>query len=63
MPKCPMCGKELVLIYTSKRVNLVWTQGQWTKSETNDETFLCSLCHEELDADDLTKLGVPNDLR
>lgn len=64
VPTCPNCGEAIDLIYTDKNINLRLVDGKWQMQiEDTYEVFLCPHCHEELNPDELDKLGVGNELR
>lgn len=62
--KCPQCGAEINTLYTDKQVHLEFSHGRWEEfTGSHDELVICPECYEELDSDDLDKLGVPNKYR
>jgi len=64
MPKCPHCQKEIDTIFTSRTVHLKFKDGKWVEEQHDHYcTSQCSLCYEEFGAEDLDKLGVPNEIR
>lgn len=67
MPKCPNCGKEISYLN-------YWQSGQiefggnikrdgWDYMQDPERSFQCPECDIPLDAADLDKLGVPNEMR
>lgn len=63
-PTCPLCGKEIDTIYTSRTVHFAHVDGKWVEEQADRYcTYACPECYEELDAVDLDKLGVPNEIR
>ena len=64
IPFCPKCGQQINTIYTSRTVHLKHKDGKWVEEQVDHYcTYQCSVCSEELDAEDLDKLGVPNEIR
>lgn len=67
MPRCPYCHKEITLIN-------YWENGQiefggninrtgWAYMQDRERNFQCPECLVPFDAEDLDKLGVPEDMR
>lgn len=67
MPLCPNCHSEIRLID-------YWSKGQiefggnidrsgWWFMQDEERNFQCPECHLPLDAQELDKLGVPEDMR
>jgi hypothetical protein len=66
IPICPSCDLELTEIATSDTVWIVWKDGKWVREiRQSDPGDLpqCPVCLEELTAEDLDKLDVPNRFR
>jgi len=64
MPVCPMCGKDITTIYTSRSVHLEYVSGQWVeKQDDHYFTYGCPECAEEFSPEDLDLMGVPNEIR
>lgn len=63
-PTCPYCGQEVHTIYTSRTIHINRVNGEWREEQYDHYcTFQCSNCYEEFGAEDLDKLGVPNEIR
>ena len=64
MPLSPCCQKEIDTIYTSRTVQLKYKDGKWEEEQADRYcTYGCPECYEEFGAEDLDKLGVPNEIR
>ena len=63
-PVCPYCGEAIDTIHTSRTVNLKFKDGKWVEEQADHYyTYQCPACSEELNPEDLDKLGVPNEIR
>ena len=66
MPKCPHCEAEIYEIdFTTKGQNEFDgnISSGWYPMQDCETTHSCPECHEVFDADDLDKLGVPEEMR
>lgn len=63
LPTCPSCGAFCPTIVGNPQMRLIFDCGNWIKREEEATVYQCLECTEELDASDLDRLGVPNDLR
>jgi len=64
MTQCPYCHKEIGTIFTSRSVHLNFVDGKWVEEQADHYcTYQCLECYEEFGAEDLDKLGVPNEIR
>ena len=64
MPNCPSCGEDIDTIFTSRTIHLKHKDGKWVEEQYDHYyTYSCSKCYEELDAEELTELGVSNEIR
>jgi hypothetical protein len=64
---CPSGDHEITEIGSYKQVWIVYRGGEWVQEVKEAENemlgLMCPECFEELDAKDLDKLGVPNEVR
>lgn len=64
IPQCPICGEKIDTIHTSRTIKLVRKDSKWVEEQADQYCiYQCPACSEELDPEDLGKLGVPNEIR
>ena len=63
-PVCPICGKDITTINTSRTVILAYKDGKWREEQADRYyTYGCPECGEEFSPGELDLMGVPNELR